>query len=1077
MIIQELRALWAGTLEMEDVSDSRDPIATVLATENGVAKYVEAGGKLIGLHLANTGIDDTRCKEIFDVLGDDMQYVQVLNISGNVALKEVRLPENCAALRYLDVSNCALSVLHIPEGMGQLEKLWLQENRLQEFTFARSLPHLDTLDLSKNQLRTFHLTAGYEKLASLYLDENSLEEITFARPLLLLRMLYLRKNKVKTLPENLARFRSLHGLMLYENPDLDIPQEHIAESEWESSWASVKSRLLSVEQSGGVRIPLREAKMILVGNGEVGKTSISRKLRDPNARLPEKSERTQGFEIAIEPYMLKDIKGHITGLEEAIDFRLNIWDFGGQGRYCEVQQLFCSRKTLYLFVTAHDDTDANEDYVGFEYWLSMVNAFAYDEEEARYCPVIHVVNKIDEKKKRSQQETIEETFPNIYDFVEISCKDVETLGALEKAIRGALKEISSNNSIFTDDYADYWMRAKENLKQRINENHISVDDYKAECANVGMSEEEAMAWIQVLNRIGSVLYFDKNEALADWVILNPKWVKAAMVRVLDNDLVKVNKGVLRPGLFKHVWSEYTEEEHEKLVAMMLAYALCYRQKDIHGNTEYVIPALLSDTAPVFPSHLVQADQQLKVCYTPYIPAGTVNKLIVNLKSGHGAADFPERQERMMQKPLLHGGNVAVYNNMMWKNNVIVQDASYNAYAHVRESWDEKTVYIDLYGSDTKPLFDYILEFLEALNQNLKDTKRMAQLSVEPWGFSKKKNKWYKLEDLLDGIDPDFLGSDQKETYSSQIKQKTMQPKQQIQKLIEQARLTEALKALKQAVPSHLSGEVSMLISNLNDLDKKRRQGIISQADIDLRQNRITESAIELCGRLDENSFQGNDQEFSEPEKETLAGQGSRGSKRPGLNTKPAIYFSYAWGDKNETGESREQIVDELYESLMNDGYNVQRDKKDVRYGDLISNFMGAIGKGKLVAVFVSDKYLRSEYCMFELYEVARNNKWEKDLFAKSVMLIPVESIKINDPEILDVYYDHWESRKQKWQELSEKRVKKGKKPHPAYNKMVDIDHKVMDLYDWLADINAKTETLLRKNNFEEVKQLIMKRAG
>ncbi len=31
-----------------------------------------------------------------------------------------------------------------------------------------------------------------------------------------------------------------------------------------------------------------------------------------------------------------------------------------------------------------------------------------------------------------------------------------------------------------------------------------------------------------------------------------------------------------------------------------------------------------------------------------------------------------------------------------------------------------------------------------------------------------------------------------------------------------------------------------------------------------------------------------------------------------------IFFSYAWGDENEQGESREKIVNELYESLVRD---------------------------------------------------------------------------------------------------------------------------------------------------------------
>ena len=93
--------------------------------------------------------------------------------------------------------------------------------------------------------------------------------------------------------------------------------------------------------------------MVLVGNGEVGKTSIRIKLLDKTAPLPQKHERTPGLDV--KPYAVRGLEKAITKLPEAIDFQLNIWDFGGQGKYREVQQLFCSRKTLYLFITAHDD--------------------------------------------------------------------------------------------------------------------------------------------------------------------------------------------------------------------------------------------------------------------------------------------------------------------------------------------------------------------------------------------------------------------------------------------------------------------------------------------------------------------------------------------------------------------------------------------------------------------------------------------------------------------------------------------------------------------------------------------------
>src|SRR5688500_10049279 len=95
-----------------------------------------------------------------------------------------------------------------------------------------------------------------------------------------------------------------------------------------------------------------------------------------------------------------------------------------------------------------------------------------------------------------------------------------------------------------------------------------------------------------------------------------------------------------------------------------------------------------------------------------------------------------------------------------------------------------------------------------------------------------------------------------------------------------------------------------------------------------------------------------------------------------LKDKPdhEIFFSYAWRDNEEPSEDREKMVGELYNSLEEEGFNVLIDKKNSEYTTYISEFMSAIGQGKLIVVAISQKYLKSPYCMWELYEIARNSK-------------------------------------------------------------------------------------------------------
>src|SRR5689334_4833282 len=100
-----------------------------------------------------------------------------------------------------------------------------------------------------------------------------------------------------------------------------------------------------------------------------------------------------------------------------------------------------------------------------------------------------------------------------------------------------------------------------------------------------------------------------------------------------------------------------------------------------------------------------------------------------------------------------------------------------------------------------------------------------------------------------------------------------------------------------------------------------------------------------------------------------------------------IFFSYAWDNQNEEGESREKIVNDLYETLKKENYNVVRDKTDLRYKGLISDFMRRIGKGNYIVVAISDKYLKSQYCMFELLEIFRKSNSDKDTFKEKIFPI------------------------------------------------------------------------------------------
>ncbi len=198
--------------------------------------------------------------------------------------------------------------------------------------------------------------------------------------------------------------------------------------------------------------------------------------------------------------------------------------------------------------------------------------------------------------------------------------------------------------------------------------------------------------------------------------------------------------------------------------------------------------------------------------------------------------------------------------------------------------------------------------------------------------------------------------------------------------------------------------------------------------------------------------------------------------KPMLETQPTIYFSYAWGDDRETGESREVIVDQLYESLQQDAYSLRRDKKDLGYKGLISEFMKEIGKGDLIVVVISDKYLKSPYCMFELYESFRRSKLEKEEFVNKIFPIRAEVLDLQRPNVLESYFDYWEKEEKEWENLIVKRGKIITAAQKTQHDMIkEISTQLGNLLNILADMNSLTKELLSEDNFKIIKQEIQNR--
>jgi internalin A len=109
----------------------------------------------------------------------------------------------------------------------------------------------------------------------------------------------------------------------------------------------------------------------------------------------------------------------------------------------------------------------------------------------------------------------------------------------------------------------------------------------------------------------------------------------------------------------------------------------------------------------------------------------------------------------------------------------------------------------------------------------------------------------------------------------------------------------------------------------------------------------------------------------------------------------AEYFvSYGWGDTTKEGRKREAVVKRFCDAAAAKGVKLLYDRNTLRPGDRTSVFIERIGRGDRIYIFLSDKYLKSTYCMTELFEVWRNCRQDDAAFIAHtrIFVLPCASI-------------------------------------------------------------------------------------
>jgi internalin A len=562
------------------------------------------------------------------------------------------------SLEHIGLSGNQISV--IPDSLATnsyLQRLDLSKNRITAIPNSISqLSQLVYLNLSGNLITTLRDSVScLSALNSLDLSHNQIDSApTSMSQLTQLQSLDLRNNRLTSAPEFLGRLPKLTALFLHGNPDLKIPNEILGPTPTEASGLpeGAARSLLSYLVKLGRPKPLNEAKLILVGQGGVGKTSLVKKLTTGDFESGEES--TLGIRISDWDCVI--------GKRDRVT--VHIWDFGGQEMMHATHQFFLTARSLYLLVLNRRLWQGGPDKEA-DYWFRLIRAFG-----GRGAPVIVVLNKQKFEPFDVNRGAWLEKYPeNIVGFIATDCMDPASILRLKRKIQEELRKMKS----LKDSFPRRWFAIKDELSH-MRAQYVTFEEYRVICRKHGEEDAENQNLLAAyLHDLGVALNY-KDDPTLRFYILRPAWVTDGIYTLL-HAFVK-SKGLFSGREAERVLSSkgYSKEATHFILGLMEQFELSFQLDDNHKRI--LIPQLLDDRQPEEANSFKRIScLNFGYRYT-IVPDGLLPRFIV--RTHH------------LSEPA-----------MRWKSGVILRDPSGGCRALVRADFTEAQVHINIDGIEAE----------------------------------------------------------------------------------------------------------------------------------------------------------------------------------------------------------------------------------------------------------------------------------------------------------------------------------------------------------------------------------------
>ncbi len=599
--LQSLHLFNNKLTELPEVIAALTQLQNLSLSENQLTELPEGIAALTQLQTLN--LFNNKLTELPEGIAA-LTQLQTLNLIGN---KLTELPEAIVALTQLQTLNLFNNPLtELPEGIAaltQLQSLDLSYNQLTELPEGiKKLKNLTKLSISGNKFAHFPIVVTHLlNLKEFYAIDNDIALIPDSiGNLKKLEKLHLggtklswgyftpkfHGNKLTSVPLSFTKFTQIIELSLGGNPlEPDLAAAH--EQGVEAIMQYLRARLEG-------EVTLNEAKLILVGEGEVGKSCLLGALREDE--WVESRPTTHGIEI--KPVMIRT-PDHET------EITLNGWDFGGQRVYRPTHQLFFSSTAVYLVVWKPRE-GPQQGFV--KEWITLIK---HREPDAKVLVVATHGGPGQRQPDIDRQELIDLFGSDtILGFFHIDSKpngETQCCSGIAE-LREAIANTAATLPGMGRKVPAKWQQIRQRLETS-GQTHMTYRDVIALCEDHGLEGFAAELFVRVSHTLGYLIHYHYDPILRDIVILKPDWLAKAISFIFDDPEIRRRQGLVEFNDLSQLWSHppfageagYPKALHPIFLKLMerfdLSYKVVFDPASKEESTTSLIAQLVPDNRP------------------------------------------------------------------------------------------------------------------------------------------------------------------------------------------------------------------------------------------------------------------------------------------------------------------------------------------------------------------------------------------------------------------------------------------------------------------------------------------------